>query len=163
MTAPRDAMGAARRLARWAAIGFGAGRAPFAPGTFGTLLAVPLYLAVQSWSPAAYAALVAALFGAGVWFCHMAAQDMGEPDPSAVVWDEVVGYLVAMFQAPAGWPWIVGGFLLFRLFDIWKPFPIRRLERRLPGGWGVMVDDVLAGVYAGLVLHGAAWLVGRAT
>ncbi len=150
---------AIRRLAHFAATGFGVGRVPVAPGTFGTLLAVPLYLTVQSWPPAAYAALVAALFAAGVWLCQVAAQDLGQPDPSAVVWDEVVGYLVAMFQAPSGWPWIVGGFLLFRLFDIWKPFPIRRLERRLPGGWGVMLDDVLAGVYAGLVLHAAAWAI----
>lgn len=148
-----------RRLARIAATGFGVGRMPFAPGTFGTLLAIPVYLLTQAWEPGIYVLLVAIMFGIGVWFCRIAVADMGDPDPSAVVWDEVVGYLVTMFLAPADWIWIVLGFVLFRLFDIWKPFPIRYLERRLGGGWGVMVDDVLAGVYAWSVLQVLVWMV----
>jgi phosphatidylglycerophosphatase A len=90
----------------------------------------------------------------------VAVEDLADPDPSAVVWDEIVGYLATMFLAPTGWAWVVVGFALFRLFDIWKPFPIRHFERRLGGGWGVMVDDVLASIYAWLALQLTAWVVG---
>jgi phosphatidylglycerophosphatase A len=149
-----------RRLARFAATGFGVGRMPVAPGTFGTLLAIPIYLVVLSWAPGAYALLVGVMFAVGVWFCRVAVEDLADPDPSAVVWDEIVGYLVTMYLAPVGWMWVVGGFALFRLFDIWKPLPIRQIERRLAGGWGVMVDDVMAAVYACAVLQLTAWVVG---
>jgi phosphatidylglycerophosphatase A len=149
-----------RRLARFAATGFGVGRMPIAPGTFGTLLAIPIYLATLAWPAGAYAILMAVMFAVGVWFCRVAVEDLADPDPSAVVWDEIVGYLATMFLAPTGWAWVVVGFALFRLFDIWKPFPIRHFERRLGGGWGVMVDDVLASIYAWLALQLTAWVVG---
>lgn len=149
-----------RRIARFAATGFGIGRMPIAPGTFGTLLAIPVYLVALSWPPGAYALLVAVMFAVGVWLCRVAVEDLSDPDPSAVVWDEIVGYLVTMYQAPVGWVWVVAGFALFRLFDIWKPFPIRQIERRLPGGWGVMVDDVMAAAYACAVLQLTAWIIG---
>jgi phosphatidylglycerophosphatase A len=148
-----------RRLARFAATGFGVGRIPVAPGTFGTLLAIPVYLMTLAWGSGMYVLLVAVMFVAGVWFCRVAVADLADPDPSAVVWDEIVGYLVTMFLAPPGWVWLVVGFVLFRLFDIWKPFPIRYLERRLGGGWGVMVDDVLAGIYAWSALQLLVWVV----
>lgn len=147
-----------RRLIHFIAFGFGAGKIPFAPGTFGTLAAVPIYLLLRETGLLFYAVVTIALFGIGVWCCSETERDFGTKDMSAIVWDEIVGFLVAMFAVPAGWGWLAAGFLLFRLFDIWKPYPIRRLER-MPGGFGVMIDDVLAGVYACLVLHVAALLL----
>ena len=98
------------------------------------------------------------MFSIGVWFFHVTERDLGVHDYPGIVWDEIVGYLITMFMAPAGWQWIVLGFVLFRLFDIWKPFPIRALERRIQGGFGNMFDDALAGIYSLLVLQGFAWL-----
>lgn len=141
------------RLARWIATGFGVGVIAKAPGTFGTLIGIPLYLLLRGLTPALYAASVLVLFMFGVWICTLAERQLGRHDHPALVWDEVVGYLVTMFFAPAGWVWLVIGFILFRLFDIWKPFPIRRLERALHGGLGTMADDVLAGVYALVMLQ----------
>ncbi len=134
------------------ALGFGAGALPKAPGTWGTLAAVPFFLALQLLPLAAYAAAVAVLFGAGVWWCGRAARLMGVHDHPAIVWDEMVGFWVTMVVAPAGWLWLAAGFVLFRLFDIWKPWPIRWLDRQVVGGLGIMVDDLLAGLYAALCL-----------
>ena len=103
-----------------------------------------------------YAVLTLILFGLGVAICTRVARVFGLVDPPSVVWDEIVGYLIAMFMAPAGWIYVALGFVLFRLFDIWKPYPIDLLER-LPRGWGVMADDALAGIYAALCLQGVAW------
>lgn len=93
------------------------------------------------------------MFFLGVWLCDRTEKDIGTHDHSGIVWDEFVGYLVTMFYAPAGWLWIIIGFFLFRLFDIWKPYPIRQLERRYRNGFGNMIDDVVAGLYAGIVLQ----------
>lgn len=150
---------AGRRLIHFLAFGFGAGHAPFAPGTAGTLVAVPIYLALRETGLAVYLTMVAAMFGLGVWFCGVAERDLGAEDAPGIVWDEIVGYLIAMIAAPAGWEWIVAGFVLFRFFDIAKPFPIRLLDQRVGGGLGVMLDDALAGVFAALVLHAGAWLL----
>jgi phosphatidylglycerophosphatase A len=152
------AAGALRGMLVLLAQGLGAGRAPVAPGTFGTLVALPLYLLLLPLAPLAYAAAVVLLFLAGVWLCAVAERALGAHDHGSVVWDEIVGYLVTMFLAPAGWLWLAVGFGLFRLFDIWKPFPIRQLERRVPGGLGTMLDDVLAGLYAGSCLHLLAYV-----
>jgi phosphatidylglycerophosphatase A len=138
---------------RFFATGFGAGRVPVAPGTAGTLVAIPLFLLLREIGWPAYALSVAAMFLFGVWLCGRAEKVMGRKDNPQIVWDEIVGYLVSMFGTPPGWIWIVIGFLLFRLFDIVKPFPIRTFERRIPGGLGVMMDDVLAGVYVLALLH----------
>lgn len=146
-----------RHPAHWLAFGFGAGLSPYAPGTVGTAVAVPLYLALQYLTPISYFAVVLGLFLLGVWACGKTAHDLGDKDPAGVVWDEVVGYLVAMFMAPPGWAFIAVGFVLFRVFDIFKPYPIYQLQSA-PGGWGVILDDVLAGIYTALVLHGIAWL-----
>jgi phosphatidylglycerophosphatase A len=148
------------RLAYWIATGFGVGRIPIAPGTFGTLLAIPLYLALRGLAPLFYLLAVAVLFAVGVWICHVAERTLGA-DHGGIVWDEVVGYLVAMYLAPTGWYWVVIGFVLFRVFDIWKPFPIRRFERTLRGGFGVMADDVVAGVYACVMLQLMAHILTR--
>lgn len=134
------------------ALGFGAGALPRAPGTWGTLAAVPFFLMLQSLPLAVYAAVVTALFGAGVWWCGRTARLMGVHDHSAIVWDEMVGLWVTMAAAPAGWLWLAAGFVLFRLFDIWKPWPIRWLDRQVAGGLGIMVDDLVAGLYAAICL-----------
>jgi phosphatidylglycerophosphatase A len=141
------------------AFGFGAGAVPRAPGTAGTALAVPLYLLVAPLPLFAYAALVLMLFAAGVWICARTEKQLEMHDHPAIVWDEIVGYLVTMLAAPSGWRWVVGGFALFRLFDIWKPFPIRVVERRLQGGLGTMADDALAALYAWLSLRVVAFFV----
>jgi phosphatidylglycerophosphatase A len=142
-----------RRLARWVAMGFGAGALPRAPGTFGTVVGVAAYLVLMPLTPVAYVSVVCAMFFGGIWLCAVARRGMGDSDPPGIVWDEIVGYLVTMFLAPRGWVWVGLGFVLFRVFDIWKPFPIRQLDRRVGGGLGIMVDDVVAGVYAWLVLR----------
>ena len=148
-----------RRLVHFLAFGFGSGKLPVAPGTFGTLVGIPAYLLIQPLTTYIYVAVVAGLFGVGVWLCHVTEQDLGVHDHPGIVWDEIVGYLITMFMAPAGWVWMAAGFLLFRLFDIWKPFPIRQIEHRIQGGFGNMLDDALAAVYAWLVLYAVVRLV----
>lgn len=131
-----------------------------APGTFGTLVGVPLYFLFSLLPAPIYALVVAVLFVLGVWVCRIAEAQLGRQDHPAIVWDEVVGFLIAMFLAPQGpqsWRWVLIGFLLFRAFDIWKPPPIRSLER-WQGGLGVMADDALAGAYACIVLQAIVWL-----
>jgi phosphatidylglycerophosphatase A len=139
------------RIARLFATVFGAGLSPVAPGTAGTLAAVPLFwLFSRGGFPVELAglALVAAL---AVPAAGRAALLAGHRDPPAVVIDEVAGYLLAMLGHPATLAWMAAGFLLFRLFDVFKPFPVRALER-LPGGWGIVADDLMAGAYAWLCL-----------
>ena len=134
------------------AFGFGAGLAPVAPGTAGTLVAVPLYLALAALPLAAYLVVVTAAFAFGIWLCGRSAAALGVHDHSGIVWDELVGYWVTMaLVAPGAWQ-VVLGFLLFRLFDVWKPWPIGVLDRRVRGGLGIMLDDVLAGVFAAACL-----------
>ncbi len=139
--------------AHFFAFGFGSGLAPFAPGTFGTAAAIPLYLLIQPLSLPIYLAVVVAAFVFGVWVCDQAGSDLGVHDHGGIVWDEFVGLWVTMIAAPAGWGWVAAGFLLFRLFDIWKPWPIRWADQQVSGGFGVMLDDVIAGVYALIVLQ----------
>ena len=148
-----------RRFVRFLAFGFGSGRAPVAPGTFGTLVGIPAYLLLQPLTTYIYVAVVAGLFGIGVWLCRVTEQDLGVHDHPGIVWDEIVGYLITMFMAPDGWVWMAAGFLLFRLFDIWKPFPIRQIEHRVRGGFGNMLDDALAAFYAWFVLQAVVRLV----
>jgi len=135
------------------ACGLGSGAARFAPGTFGTLVAIPLFWFMQPLSMLYYGLLTLALFLVGIGLCGYAARKLGVHDHPGIVWDEVVGYLVTMFMAPAGWLWIVIGFALFRLFDIWKPWPIGWLDAKVSGGFGIMIDDVLAGIYAACLLQ----------
>ena len=148
-----------RRIVHFLAFGFGSGKAPVAPGTFGTLVGIPAYLLLQPFAIYIYVSIVATMFAVGVWFCHVTEHDLGVHDHPGIVWDEIVGYLITMFLAPAGWMWLIVGFVLFRLFDIWKPFPIRQIERRIQGGFGNMLDDALAAVYAWLALQVVVRLV----
>lgn len=134
------------------AFGCGAGASPKAPGTAGTLVAIPLYLLLQPLPLPSYCLLVVLLFGIGVWLCDRTARDLAMHDHPGIVWDEVVGYLVTMTAAPAGWGWVVAGFVLFRIFDILKPWPVRVADRRVGGGLGIMLDDLLAGILAALLM-----------
>ncbi|HAD30758.1 MAG TPA: phosphatidylglycerophosphatase A, partial [Methylophaga sp.] len=95
----------------------------------------------------------------GIWICQQAVNWLEKDDPSAVVWDEIVGYLVTMIAAPAGWQWMLLGFVLFRFFDIWKPWPISWADRKLHGGFGIMLDDVIAGVLAAFILQLSYYLL----
>ena len=155
MSAPGEPVGFARL---WRepplalAFGFGLGLVPKAPGTAGTLLGVAVYFATQSLALPLRTGLVLALFLLGVWVCDIAARRLGVHDHQGIVFDEVVGYLIAMLAAPAGWLWALAGFVLFRLFDIWKPWPIRLVDRRVKGGFGIMLDDALAGALAAVIL-----------
>ncbi len=134
------------------AFGFGSGLAPFAPGTFGTLAAIPPYLLLAQLSWPYYLLVLVLTFLLGVFLCERASQHLGVHDHGGIVWDEFVGFWLTLFLIPNEWHWIVVGFLLFRLFDIIKPFPIKWLDQQVKGGFGIMIDDVIAGVYAWLVL-----------
>ncbi|KAB7622757.1 phosphatidylglycerophosphatase A [Alkalilimnicola sp. S0819] len=141
------------------ALGFGTGLAPKAPGTAGTLVGIPFYLLAAPLHGMAYLGVVLLLFAAGVLICDQAARDAGVHDHPAIVWDEVVGFMLAMLLIPPHWGWILAGFLAFRFFDVLKPWPIGWLDRRVTGGLGIMLDDMLAGLYAAAVLHGARLLL----
>ena len=142
-----------RRPHHWLAYGCGSGLVPWAPGTFGTIAAIPLYLLLAPLQLIWYLALLVPLFLIGIWACDKAAAELSVQDPSAIVWDEILGYLITMIAAPSGWPWVLAGFALFRLFDILKPWPISVLDRRVHGGLGVMLDDVVAGSMAWALLQ----------
>lgn len=145
----------------WLAFGFGAGTISMAPGTFGTLVAVPIHQLIQGWPLWFYLSMTGVMFTVGIWLCGRTAHDIGVHDHSGIVWDEIVGFLITMTAAPRGWQWVALGFVLFRFFDILKPWPIRRLERAVPGGLGIMLDDVLAAVYAAGALQASVyWLAG---
>ncbi|MDN5369856.1 MAG: phosphatidylglycerophosphatase [Shewanella sp.] len=135
------------------ALGFGSGLAAIAPGTFGTLAAVPLYLLLSLLPLSTYVIVTLIVCVAGIYICDKTCRDLGVHDHKAIVWDEVAGYLLTMLAAPVGWQWPLVGFVLFRFFDIVKPWPIRWLDRNVKGGFGVMADDILAGVVACLVLQ----------
>lgn len=145
----------AASLATVLATGFGAGLSPVAPGTAGTLAAVPLgYLFMVTLAPGPLLQVlgIAALIAVAVWSAGVAAPRFGLKDPGQIVVDEIAGYLVALAFLPAGWTTLAAAFVFFRLFDIVKPPPCRRLEA-LPGGVGIVADDVMAGVYANLALR----------
>lgn len=137
------------------ALGFGTGASPYAPGTVGTLAAFPLYYFLMPLPLWLYLLCCAGLFVVGIWICDRTANDMGVHDHSAIVFDEIVGMLVTLAMAPAGWVWLIVGFAWFRLFDIWKPLPINLLDKKVPGGFGIMLDDLIAAVYAWLALQGS--------
>jgi phosphatidylglycerophosphatase A len=147
-----------RSASVWIATCCGAGFLPGAPGTAGSLVGVGLAAAIaqlpspQPWKSVLVGMAAIALCGIGIGAATDAEKYFGSKDPGQVVIDEVVGQMLTFLIHPdAGWKWMIAGFLLFRAFDILKPFPARRLER-LPGGWGIMMDDVAAGVYALAVL-----------
>lgn len=138
--------------ANFFALGGGLGLAPKAPGTFGTLLGIPL-LFLMPQNLAAYLVVVLVLFAFGVWCCHVCARELGVHDHPGIVWDEVVGYLITMVMLPRTALWVLAGFVVFRIFDIVKPWPISWVDRQVHGGLGIMLDDVLAAVFSVLLLQ----------
>lgn len=138
-----------RHPAHFIALAFGTGLAPVAPGTFGTLLAVPVFAVLSAWlPPLSLFGLIVILFGIGIWACERTARDLGIADHGSMNWDELVAFLLVLLMTPASWAWQAFAFVAFRFFDIVKPPPIRYFERTLKGGLGVMFDDVIAAFYA---------------
>jgi phosphatidylglycerophosphatase A len=135
------------------ASGFGVGYSPVAPGTLGTLVAIPVYYFLSNISSPIYEITLVGFFFLSVWISENAEIFFGKKDDQRIVIDEMMGFLITMLWVPKTIRFIIIGFLLFRFFDILKPFPIRRLERRLKGGFGVVLDDVMAGVYGNIILH----------
>lgn len=145
-----------RHPAGWIASGFGSGFSPRAPGTVGTAAALLPWLGLRTLPLPYYALAIALAFAIGVWASAWVVRRSGVQDPQVVVWDEFVGVWIALLAAPAGWSWMLAGFALFRLFDIWKPLPVSWADEKIHGGFGVMLDDVIAGIYALLVMQAAA-------
>ncbi|WP_233843464.1 phosphatidylglycerophosphatase A [Dyella sp. 2HG41-7] len=139
--------------AGWLACGFGSGLAPVAQGTFGSLAAILPWLLLRQLSLPMNVLVIVVGFVIGVWACDVAGRALGVDDHRSLVWDEFVGQWIALLPAlVAPWWAVIAGFVLFRLFDVWKPWPIRYLDRHLKGGLGVMVDDVVAGLIAAVLL-----------
>ncbi|MFK7159723.1 phosphatidylglycerophosphatase A [Marinospirillum sp. MEB164] len=148
-----------RHPVHFLAFGLGSGAAPWAPGTFGTLAAVPLYFLLAQLTPVLYVLLTLLAFLLGCWLCGKTSRDIGVHDHGGIVWDEFVGYWITMAFLPVNWIWALAGFILFRFFDIIKPWPIRWLDQRVSGGFGIMIDDVLAGIYAWIILFFVYYVV----
>lgn len=141
------------------ALGFGSGLARKAPGTFGTLVAIPVVALLSLMGTTALALFILLGTLGGIYICRFTADKMGVHDHPAIVWDEIVGYAIAMFALPFEWPYVLAAFVLFRFFDIVKPWPIGWVDKQLTGGSGIMMDDVLAGVASSVVIHAVlVWL-----
>lgn len=148
------------KLSHFLGFGFGSGLAPFAPGTFGSLVAIPIILLLTFhpfWSHL-IVTLVATV--AGVKICQQAADDLGVHDHPAIVWDEIAGMLITFLLVPITPLNLLLGFVLFRFFDIAKPFPIRMIDKKVDGGLGIMLDDVIAGIFAAIALYFASPILG---
>ncbi len=144
--------------AGWIALGFGSGLSPIAPGTVGSLVALLPWLLLREVDWRLYLLIAIATFAIGVWACRWVVARLRIDDPSFVVWDEFVGQWIALIPLvvmPRSWLWIFVGFILFRIFDIWKPWPVSWADRDIEGGLGVMLDDLIAGIYAAVAL----WLL----
>jgi phosphatidylglycerophosphatase A len=136
------------------ALGLGSGLAAKMPGTFGTLAALPFVVLLSHFTSfSVYLAVTILVSLVGIWICGKTAQDMGVHDDSSIVWDEVAGMLITMIAVPLSWQTLLAGFVLFRFFDILKPWPISYLDKHVHGGFGIMIDDVLAGLFSLAVLH----------
>jgi phosphatidylglycerophosphatase A len=135
------------------AFGFGSGLSPKAPGTMGTLAAIPLWWLLAQLPLTSYLILVLIAAVVGITICGRAADQMGVHDHGGIVWDEFVGFWIAMAALPVTWTSVILGFVLFRLFDILKPWPISWLDKKVSGGFGIMIDDVIAGLAAAAVIY----------
>lgn len=143
------------RLAHFIAMGGGVGLIRFAPGTFGTLAAIPFFQLLDSIvEPVWLLLLIDIFFIVGIWACSVTGRALNAPDHSGMVWDEIVAFMLVLFFTPPHWAWMLAAFLLFRFFDIVKPAPIGYLDSKLKGGLGVMLDDLLAAFYTLLCLAG---------
>lgn len=138
------------------ALGFGSGLLPKAPGTAGTIMCIPLFLLMQNLPLMIYAAITLCITLLGIWTCSYTAKKLGIHDHPSIVIDEIAGFLITMFAAPSGWQWLLAGFILFRFFDAVKPWPISWMDKNIGGGFGIMIDDVAAGLVS-MVLLQAYW------
>lgn len=136
--------------AHWFALGFGAGLARKAPGTWGSLVGLLLFAPLMLLPLWCYLLVLVVAAMAGIYVCDKSARDWGVHDHGAIVWDEVVGMGIALVALPLTWTSLLLAFALFRLFDIWKPWPVSVLDQKLGGGWGIMADDMAAGVMAAI-------------
>lgn len=133
--------------------GFGTGLMPKAPGTFGTLPAIVLVWLFAPLDVAAYMGVVVFAVIIGIYLCGATAKAMGEHDAPAIVWDEIAGYMIAMIAVPVSWQSLLLAFVLFRIFDIIKPWPISWLDKKVDGGFGIMLDDIVAGFISLVLMH----------
>lgn len=143
-------------------LGFGSGLSPKMPGTMGTIIGVGLYLLIpiqylSDWR--IYLGIIIAAFIIGIFLCGYTANALKVHDHPGIVWDEIVGFLITMFLVPKQWLWILVGFVLFRIFDILKPWPISLADKKLKGGFGIMLDDVIAGIFALIVIQITLYLL----
>lgn len=141
--------------------GFGTGYSPYAPGTLGTVAGVLIYMFIQDLAIIHYLLVTLIFFVSGIMMCGYTTKALEIDDHPAIVWDEVVGYLITMCYAPSGWWWIVAGFVLFRFFDILKPWPVSLADKRIKGGIGIMLDDIIAGIYSLTIMQIIAYILYR--
>ena len=149
-----------KRIIHLLAFGFGSGLSPIMPGTCGTIAAIPIYLLLANLPLLYYSIILAIMILVGFWLCGLTAHDLKIKDPPSVVWDEIVGYLLTMIAVPVYWLWIILGFILFRIFDIWKPWPISWINDHIDGGFGIVVDDLVAAVFAAIILQAIIFFCG---
>jgi phosphatidylglycerophosphatase A len=140
-------------------LGFGSGLAKKAPGTFGTLVGFPLFWLISVYDLPTQLVLITTLFLVGIYFCDTTGKALGVADHGSIVWDEIVAMMLVLAVTPNQWQWWLTAFLLFRLFDIWKPYPIRQFDAKLKNGFGVMFDDLLAAIYAIFCIEVMQWLL----
>ena len=134
-------------------LGFGSGLSPKMPGTMGTLIGVLLFILLPELDWKIYIGIVILAFIGGIFLCGHTARALNTHDHPGIVWDEIVGYFITMFMVPKSGLWILIGFVLFRIFDILKPWPISLADKKVHGGFGIMLDDYIAGVFALIVIH----------
>ena len=145
--------------AHFISLGFGSGLAPKAPGTFGTLVAFPLYMLIADYTMPIELAMITLLFLLGIWTSNLTGKALGASDHGSIVWDEIVAMMLVLTFLPHCYINYTVAFLLFRLFDIWKPFPIRQCDAKIKGGFGVMLDDILAAVYTIISIKAITWII----
>ena len=142
-----------RNPVHFLAFGFGSGLSPKAPGTMGTIAAIPVFLIISNLNLLSYLTVLSVVIFTGFKICDTVSKDLGVHDHPGIVWDEIAGFLITMIAIPVSWQTVLLGFVLFRLFDILKPWPIGWLDKKVSGGFGIMIDDIVAGVMAWLVLQ----------
>ncbi|WP_369814365.1 phosphatidylglycerophosphatase A [Erwinia sp. Leaf53] len=144
------------------ATGFGSGLSPWMPGTAGSIAAIPFWFLLNRLPGDLYSLAILLGICIGVYLCHRTAKDMGVHDHGSIVWDEFIGMWITLIAIPvSSWQWILAGFIIFRVLDIWKPWPIRWFDRNVHGGMGIMVDDIVAGVISAAIIYviGNYWLL----
>jgi len=143
-------------------VGFGSGLSPYAPGTMGTIVAIPPYILLAQLELLPYIGVLITGFLLGVYLCDFTSRALNVHDHGGIVWDEFIGFWITMIAVPTlNWQWILAGFVLFRFFDIAKPWPVKLADKRIGGGFGIMIDDVLAGIYALGCMQLINWVIDR--